>query len=135
MRSTARRAESQTTSTTILIFVGLYLVLVLESTGMRTSPRRARAIPALCILLAAIYVAIISLAPARGYFALAPPSALPVLVSIICTIFAIGALGAIGLSLTRPGGEQVELVVPFPQIALSGLCDTSASVPGCGAAW
>ena len=52
-------------------------------------------------------------APARGYFALAPPSALPVLVSIICTIFAIGALGAIGLSLTRPGGERVQLVVPF----------------------
>jgi cation-transporting ATPase E len=106
-------SESQTTSTTILIFVGLYLVLVLESTGMRTSIRRARAIPALCIVLAAIYVAIISLGPARSYFALAPPSALPVLVSIICTIFAIGALGAVGLSLTRPGGEHVQLVVPF----------------------
>ncbi len=105
--------ESQTTSTTILIFVGLYLVLVLESTGMRTSIRRARAIPALCIALAALYVAIISLGPARSYFALAPPSGLPVLVSIICTVFAIGALGAIGLSLTRPGGERVELVVPF----------------------
>jgi cation-transporting ATPase E len=106
-------SESQTTSTTILIFVGLYLVLVLESTGMRTSIRRARAIPALCIALAALYVAIISFGPARSYFALAPPSALPVLVSIICTIFAIGALGAIGLSLTRPGGERVQLVVPF----------------------
>ena len=106
-------SESQTTSTTILIFVGLYLVMVLESTGMRTSVRRARAIPALCLALAAIYVAIISLGPARSYFALAPPSALPVFVSIICTIFAIGALGAIGLSLTRPGGERVELVVPF----------------------
>jgi cation-transporting P-type ATPase E len=106
-------SESQTTSTTILIFVGLYLVLVLESTGMRTSLRRARAIPALCLVLAAIYIVIISLGPARDYFALAPPSALPVLVSIICTIFAIGALGAIGLSLTRPGGERVQLVVPF----------------------
>jgi cation-transporting ATPase E len=106
-------SESQTTSTTILIFVGLYLVLVLESTGMRTSIRRARAIPALCLLLAASYVAMISLGPARSYFALAPPSALPVLVSLICTVFAIGALGAIGLSLTRPGGERVEIIVPF----------------------
>jgi magnesium-transporting ATPase (P-type) len=106
-------SESQTTSTTILIFVGLYLVLVLESTGMRTSIRRARAIPALCLLLAAAYVAMISLGPARSYFALAPPSTLPVLVSLICTVFAIGALGAIGLSLTRPGGERVQLVVPF----------------------
>ena len=106
-------SESQTTSTTILILVGLYLVLVLESTGMRTSVRRARAIPALCLLLVIAYVAMISLGPARSYFALAPPSTLPVLVSLICTVFAIGALGAIGLSLTRPGGEQVELVIPF----------------------
>jgi hypothetical protein len=88
-------------------------VMVLESTGMRTSVRRARAIPALCLLLAALYVVIISLGPARSYFALAPPSTLPVLVSLICTVFAIGALGAIGLSLTRPGGERVQLVVPF----------------------
>ena len=106
-------SESQTTSTTILILVGLYLVLVLESTGMRTSVRRARAIPALCLLLVIAYGAMISLGPARDYFSLAPPSTLPVLVSLICTVFAIGALGAIGLSLTRPGGEQVELVIPF----------------------
>jgi cation-transporting ATPase E len=106
-------SESQTTSTTILILVGLYLVMVLESTGMRTSVRRARAIPALCLLLVAAYGGIISLGPARSYFALAPPSTLPVLVSLICTVFAIGALGAIGLSLTRPGGERVQLVVPF----------------------
>ena len=76
-------SPSQTTSTTILIFVGLYLVLVLESTGMRTSARRARAIPALCIALAAAYVAIISFPPARSYFALTGPSALPVIVSVI----------------------------------------------------
>ncbi|MEO9174893.1 MAG: HAD-IC family P-type ATPase [Gaiellales bacterium] len=106
-------SESQTTSTTILILVGLYLVLVLESTGMRTSVRRARAIPALCLLLVIAYVAMISLGPLRSYFALAPPSTLPVLVSLICTVFAIGALGAVGLSLTRPGGERVQLVVPF----------------------
>jgi hypothetical protein len=33
-----------------------------------------------------------------------------VVVSIICTTFAIGALGLLGLSLTRPGGEQVQVV-------------------------
>ena len=38
------------------------------------------------------------------------------IVSVICTVFAIGALGAIGLSLTRPGGEQVQLVVPFRRV-------------------
>ena len=34
----------------------------------------------------------------------------PLVVSIICTTFAIGALGLLGLSLTRPGGEQVQVV-------------------------
>ena len=135
-------SESQTTSTTILIFVGLYLVLVLESTGMRTSVRRARAIPALCLALAAIYVAIISLGARTQLLRARSPSALPVFVSIICTIFAIRALGAIGLSqFTRPGGERVELVVPFRNSTLTqfrrspSLCDTSPAVPGCGAAW
>ena len=36
--------------------------------------------------------------------------ALPMIVSVICTTFAIGALGLLGLSLTRPGGEQVQVV-------------------------
>ena len=37
--------ESQTTSVTILVFVGLFLVLVVESGGMRASVRRARLDP------------------------------------------------------------------------------------------
>ena len=49
--------------------------------------------------------------PARASaFALSTPSGLPIVVSIICTTFAIGALGMLGLSLTRPGGEQVQVV-------------------------
>ena len=102
--------QSQTTSTTILTLVGLYIVLVLESSSMRRSALRARAIPALCAALAVAYFLILAWAPAREFFALAEPSALPITVSIICTIFAIGALGALGLSLTRPGGEEPQLV-------------------------
>ena len=98
--------ESQTTSVTILVFVGLFLVLVVESGGMRASVRRARLIPALCVALAVGYLAVLAWAPAREFFALAPPSFLPMLVAIICTTFAIGALGAVGMSLTRPGGER-----------------------------
>ncbi len=77
---------------------------------MRRSALRARAVPALCAALAVAYFLILAWAPAREFFALAEPSALPITVSIICTIFAIGALGALGLSLTRPGGEEPQLV-------------------------
>jgi cation-transporting ATPase E len=106
-------SESQTTSVTILVFVSLYLVLVLESGGMRRSPRRARMVPLLCAGVALAYLAILSWPAARHLFALAAPTALPMIVAVICTLFAIGALGAVGLSLTRPGGERIELVNPF----------------------
>jgi magnesium-transporting ATPase (P-type) len=109
--SLGRSAEqSQTTSTTILTLVGLYIVLVLESSSMRQSAFRARAVPALCAACAIAYFLVLFWKPARDFFALAEPSALPIIVSIICTVFAVGALGALGLSLTRPGGERPELV-------------------------
>jgi cation-transporting ATPase E len=103
-------AQSQTTSLTILVFVGLYLVLVLESGSMRRSRLRGALIPLLVGVLAACYLVILSLPALRGAFALGEPSGLPIVVSIICTTFAIGALGLLGLSLTRPGGEEVQVV-------------------------
>ena len=103
-------AQSQTTSVTILTLVGLYLVLVLESGGMRASRQRGTLVPLLVALLVCGYVAVLLFEPARSYFALAAPSLLPVSVSLVCTVFAIGALGALGLSLTRPGGEEPQLV-------------------------
>ena len=102
--------ESQTTSTTILVFVGLYLVLVLESGSMRRSRMRGALVPLLVVVLAASYLVVLSIPVLRNAFALAAPTALPMIVSIICTTFAIGALGLLGLSLTRPGGEQVQVV-------------------------
>jgi FtsH-binding integral membrane protein len=103
-------AESQTTSLTILVFVGLYLVLVLESGSMRRSRVRGALVPTLVGSLAIGYLAILAFPSMRNAFALGAPSGLPVVVSIICTTFAIGALGLLGLSLTRPGGEQVQVV-------------------------
>jgi magnesium-transporting ATPase (P-type) len=112
--SIGRSAEqSQTTSVTILVLVGLYLVLVLESGSMRRSRMRGALVPLLVGLLVAAYVAILSVPALRGAFALGGPSGLPILVSLICTTFAIGALGLLGLSLTRPGGEQVQVVRPW----------------------
>ena len=103
-------AESQTTSLTILVFVGLYLVLVLEAGSMRRSRMRGALVPLLIGLLAVSYLVILSLPALRGAFGLSTPSGLPIVVSVICTTFAIGALGMLGLSLTRPGGEEVEVV-------------------------
>ena len=104
--------QSETTSLTILTFVGLYLVLVLESGSMRRSRVRGALVPLLVGLLAVGYLVILSIPTLRGAFALGAPSGLPIVVSIVCTVFAIGALGVLGLSLTRPGGEEVH-VVPF----------------------
>ncbi len=52
--------ESQTTSTTILVFVGLYLVLVLESGSMRRSRIRGALVPLLVVALAASYLVVLS---------------------------------------------------------------------------
>ncbi|HMG98834.1 MAG TPA: HAD-IC family P-type ATPase [Gaiellales bacterium] len=103
-------AESQTTSLTILVFVGLYLVLVLESGSMRRSRLRGALVPLLVGALGISYLIILSFRSTRSAFALGTPSGLPLVVSVICTTFAIGALGMLGLSLTRPGGEQVQVV-------------------------
>ena len=104
-------AESQTTSLTILVFVGLYLVLVLESGSMRRSRVRGALVPTLVGSLAVGYL-VDPLVPvaARTRSGSARPPGCPIVVSIICTTFAIGALGMLGLSLTRPGGEQVQVV-------------------------
>ena len=102
--------QSQTTSLTILVFVGLYLVLVLESGSMRRSRLRGALIPLLVGVLAVVYLVILSLPALRDAFALGEPSGLPMVASVICTTFAIGALGLLGLSLTRPGGEEVQVI-------------------------
>ena len=110
-RSAAPPQQSQTTSLTILVFVGLYLVLVLESGSMRRSRLRGALVPLLVGLLAVVYLVILSLpAPARRVRARRRPRGCPSSSSVICTTFAIGALGLLGLSLTRPGGEEVQVV-------------------------
>ena len=115
-------AESQTTSLTILVFVGLYLVLVLESGSMRRSRVRGALVPTL-VGQPRHRLSRDSLVPvaARTRSRSGTPTGLPLVVSIICTTFAIGALGMLGLSLTRPGGEQVQVVRFWRTEGRSGL--------------
>jgi hypothetical protein len=86
---------------------------VLEAGAMRRSTWRARGVPALVGALAASYALILAWPPARSFFGLAAPSFLPSLIACICTVVAIGVLGALGLSLTRPGGERPDLRWPW----------------------
>jgi cation-transporting P-type ATPase E len=73
--------EARTVATTVLIVVGLYLVLVLEA----GSERRLRAVLALCLLLLALYLTVMSLEGAREFFELSKPDPL---------VFFIAAVGA-----------------------------------------
>jgi magnesium-transporting ATPase (P-type) len=73
--------EARTVATTVLIVVGLYLVLVLEA----GSERRLRAVLALCLLLLALYLTVMSLEGGREFFELSKPDPL---------VFFIAAVGA-----------------------------------------
>ena len=76
---------------------------------------------------------ILSFPSLRNAFGLGTPSGLPLVVSIICTTFAIGALGMLGLSLTRPGGEQVQ-VVRFWRAA-GGRAGRECAIIGASGVW
>ena len=119
-------AESQTTSMTILVFVGLYLVLVLESGSMRRSRVRGALVPLLVGLLAVAYLVILAFpGAARGLRAEHAVGAARSS-SASSARRSRSARSACSASRSRgPGGEQVQ-VVRFWRRATSGLsrlCD------------
>ena len=62
--------EARTVATSVLVLVGLYFVLVLESAGTR---RRRNAVAALCAAMLLLYVLTLSLAGMRDFFDLVVP--------------------------------------------------------------
>ena len=64
--------DARTVATTTLVAIGLYLVLVLEATGRR----RGSLVFSLCVVLAGVYVSMLTVPAARDFFALAGPSPL-----------------------------------------------------------
>jgi hypothetical protein len=64
--------ESRTVATTVLVIVGLYLILALES----STPRRGAAVSALCAVMAGLYALILILPFTRHFYALAIPGPL-----------------------------------------------------------
>jgi P-type E1-E2 ATPase len=63
--------EARTVAVTVLVLVGLYLILALEVSGRV----RGAAVTTLCLVLLAIYVAVLLVPFARDFFLLVPPSA------------------------------------------------------------
>jgi magnesium-transporting ATPase (P-type) len=80
--------DARTVATTVLVAVGLYLIVVLEA-GNR---RRSAAVIALCLALAALYLAVLAVPATRDFFALAAPEAAVLLTSAGGMALAVGGL-------------------------------------------
>ena len=80
--------EARTVATTVLVGVGLYLILVLEASGLR----RGAAVTGLCVALAVLYGPVLAVPGTRHFFQLAAPG------PVILLIAAVGvALAGAGL--------------------------------------
>jgi cation-transporting ATPase E len=82
--------EARTVATTVLVLVGLYLILALESGG----GRRGRLVAAMCALLAVGYALVLALPAGRDFFELAVPS-----LELLATAAGGAAIAVAGLEL------------------------------------
>jgi len=80
--------ESRTVAATVLLIVGLYLIIALES----TTRRRGAWVGALCAVLAGIYVVVLLLPFGRRFYALSVPGPLPWLAIVGGSAIAIAGL-------------------------------------------
>jgi magnesium-transporting ATPase (P-type) len=80
--------ESRTVASTVLLVVGLYLIIALES----TTTRRGAWVGALCAALGGVYVLVLIVPFARRFYALAIPSPLSWLAILGGSALAIGGL-------------------------------------------
>lgn len=81
--------NARTVSVTVLTIVGLYFILVLESTGQK---RRETWVTVLCLVLFALYGLFLAFSGTRSFFELAVPNAAVVLCSIGGAAIAIAGL-------------------------------------------
>jgi cation-transporting P-type ATPase E len=80
--------SARTAATTVLILVGLYLVLILEATGVR----RLQWVAALCGAMLVLYLLVLTIPATRDFFMLAVPGFRVLLASAVGTALAIGFL-------------------------------------------
>ena len=91
-----RLIEARTVAITVLIVLGLYLILVLEATGLR----RRTIVSLATAALAGLYVAVLAIPPVRRFFELAPPD---LAIAATAAGGALLSLFALGLSGFTPG--------------------------------
>ncbi|SRR6266540_622346 len=103
--------EARTVATTVMIFVSLYLIVVLEASGRR----RETAVLVLCLALAFIYVAVLAVPSTRSFFALAPPN---LAIGLIAAGGCLVAIGGLVLSSDSfiPGRAQTQPEPEEPQM-------------------
>jgi magnesium-transporting ATPase (P-type) len=95
--------QARTIATTVLVAVGLYLVLSLESTG---SLRRSGIVGTMCVALAGAYVAVLLVPGMRRFFQLAAPGGGMLATAILSAAVAVGALTLAGFGVSHGWSED-----------------------------
>jgi peptidoglycan/LPS O-acetylase OafA/YrhL len=90
--------QGRTAAVTVFVFVGLYLLLVLEAERMQASRRYAAEVVALAACLGGGFLAMLGSEDMREFFALAVPGLWSVIVIVIVSVAAAWLLGRLGLS-------------------------------------
>jgi magnesium-transporting ATPase (P-type) len=80
--------RARTVATTVLVVVGLYLILVLES----STRRRSYTVGALVLALLALYLVVLALPGPREFFEVAGPDAPFVIISLLGAALSVGGL-------------------------------------------
>ena len=88
--------DARTVAVMVLVLTGLYLILLLEDEAIEQSSQRAMGVAVLMVSLLAGFIACFSLPRTREFFELSVPGPVEVLLSLLATLFAIGALGLLG---------------------------------------
>jgi cation-transporting P-type ATPase E len=90
--------DGRTAAVTVFVFVGLYLLLVLEAERMQASRRYAAEVVALAAGLGGGFLAMLGSEGLREFFALAVPNLWSVIVIVAVSVAAAWLLGRLGLS-------------------------------------
>ena len=80
--------RARTVATTVLVAMGLYLIVVLESSSLM----RSYTVGGLCLGLFALYLVVLSLPAWRGFFEVAAPDLGIIMCSLAGTALAVGGL-------------------------------------------
>lgn len=88
--------DARSAALLVLVFIGLYLILLLEDEAIEQSQVRAWGVGLLMLALVAGFVAAFAIPPVADFFSINPPDFTELLVVIGSLGIAIGVLGALG---------------------------------------